>query len=101
MGLRPVTDEHPTRQGEKITINLWDKATPVLRSEIQTSLLECLRHEHVHQVRKKICDTIADIAQALMFPSMEEEGEPWMELLGVVMDCIKSPSEGVLAFFVA
>ena len=86
LGLRSVeTDSEQTAM-------LWDCASAAVRARIQATLLEALKKEAIHSVRKKICDTIAEVAKMSKYYDTMSNTPTWPELLPAMFECTKAPS---------
>ena len=85
---RPVPrDPHGLNHSAPLTI--YDHLSEGTRFRTERALLRCLREESVDSVRKKVADTITDLALGSM-----ERGRPWPELQSTTFECTQSPTIG-------
>ncbi|KAF8333461.1 armadillo-type protein [Cantharellus anzutake] len=85
---RPVPpDPHRVNPTQNLTI--YDHLSEDTRFRTERALLRCLRQEQNDSVRKKVADTITDLAIGSM-----ERGRPWPELQSTVFDCTQSHTIG-------
>jgi importin-5 len=85
---RPVPpDRHDLNHSAPLTI--YDHLSEGTRFLTERALLRCLREESVDSVRKKVADTITDLALGSM-----ERGRPWPELQSTTFECTQSPTIG-------
>lgn len=85
---RPVPpDPHNLNHSAPLTI--YDHLSEDTRFRTERALLRCLRDEANESVRKKVADSITDLAIGSM-----ERGRPWPELQSTTFECTQSPTIG-------
>ncbi|KND04212.1 uncharacterized protein SPPG_01645 [Spizellomyces punctatus DAOM BR117] len=72
-------------KNQNVTYYVWIGEGP--RTYIQTELLESLKGEQQSVVRRKVADTVAELARHML-----EKGSTWMDLLHTIFDCARSPA---------
>ncbi|KAI9141287.1 armadillo-type protein [Paraphysoderma sedebokerense] len=82
IALKPM----PSSDGNQSHTQLQFVVSPATRQYCLDELLSALAKEPVSNVRRKLCDTIAEVAKAHLL-----RNEPWQKLLPVMFDCVKSP----------
>ncbi|XP_057956475.1 uncharacterized protein LOC131149758 [Malania oleifera] len=65
---------------------LWPRLSPATQSSLKSILLSCVQSVEANTISKKICDTIAELASAIL----NENG--WPELLPFMFQCVSSDS---------
>jgi hypothetical protein len=81
---RPVPPE-PHNMNHSAPLTIYDHLSENTRFRTERALLRCLREESVDSVRKKVADTITDLALGSM-----ERGRPWPELQSTTFECTQS-----------
>ncbi len=85
---RPALPD-PHRMNPNQNLAIYDHLSEDTRFRTERALLRCLRQEQNDSVRKKVADTITDLAIGSM-----ERGRPWPELQSTVFECTQSPTIG-------
>lgn len=72
------------RQLTRQDSNLWPRLTPNTQSSLKLVLLNSLQSEDVKSITKKLCDTVSELASAIL-----PDGG-WPELLPFMFQCVTS-----------
>lgn len=86
LGLKEITGNIG---GSPQTIVLWDEMPQDIKLTIQKELLNSLISERELSVRRKVCDTIAEIANTIISDDIENNRQvlsSWNDLLPVIME---------------
>ena len=88
LAFRPVPSDH-TDINRSGPITIYDHLSEDTRFRTERALLRCLYDEAVDGVRKKVADTITDLAIGSM-----ERGRPWAEMQTATFEGTQSPTTG-------
>ncbi|KAI9089986.1 armadillo-type protein [Phlyctochytrium arcticum] len=72
-------------KNQAVTYFVWIGDGP--RTYIQNELLESIKSEQHAQVRRKVADTVAELAKHML-----RKGSTWSELLHALFECARSPA---------
>lgn len=88
LAFRPVPSDH-TDINRSGALTIYDHLSEDTRFRTERALLRCLHDEAVDGVRKKVADTITDLAIGSM-----ERGRPWPELQTATFEGTQSSTIG-------